>query len=282
MRKTFLPALCYFVLACAAAVIGGGTPALQAQTISTYPITIENYIDSYNSNNNYNMFAGSGSSMKLVVNGSSSGVKSNSVTRGLIQLSSAAVTALSTMPAGSDAQICLDLTQDTGASPYDSAQAVTLYPLTQGFNTNTATWVYSDSTSTTTLWNGGAFESSGVTWNPGPSSGSALQNASKSAPVLCTWDITSLSSDPNLLENGAVLKFNEPVAQADLSSPNTYQTVLFYGGSASASYPFCKQAYVQITTVPEPSTVVLLLAGAGLAAIGFGRRFWAGRRRTCA
>jgi hypothetical protein len=272
---TFLPTLFLGVLAFAAAAVLGGTPA-RAATL-TYAISVENYIDSYNYNNNYNMFAGSGSSMKLVVNGSNSGAKSNTVTRGLIQLPAAATG----IPAAEvvDAAIYLDLTQDTGANPYDTAEGVTLYPLTQTFNPNTATWTYSDSSSTSTAWAGGTYESTGVYWNPGPSSGSALQNASKTAPVLCSWDVTSLWGDPNLLDNGAILKFNEPAATADLSSQTTYQTVLFWGGSASSSYPAVVQGYVVVETVPEPSTVALLLAGASLAAIGFGRRCWAGRRR---
>ena len=71
MRMTFLPTLFFLVLV--AVAVPCGTPAF-AGTF-TYAISVENYIDSYNYNSNYNMFAGSGSSMKLVVNGSNSARK---------------------------------------------------------------------------------------------------------------------------------------------------------------------------------------------------------------
>ena len=241
-----------------------------ADTIVDFPITVENYIDSYNSTTVYNTFAGSGGSMKLVVNGSNTTpAKAYSVTRGLIQLPTAATS----IPAADviDATIYLDLTQDTGANPYDSAEAVNLYPLTQSFNPTTATW------NTT---GGGVFESTGVAWNPGPSSSGALQDASKANPVLCSWDVTSLWSDSNLLTNGAIFKYNEPAAEADLPpGSNPYMTVTLWGGSPSSTYPLCQQAYVAIDVAPEPSTLALLAAGAILAAIGYGWRRTARRER---
>jgi hypothetical protein len=87
---------------------------------------------------------------------------------------------------------------------------------------------------------------------------------------LCSWDVTSLWGDPNLLNNGALLKFNESAVQPSVN-PNSWITVEFAGSRAY-------QGYVQITTVPEPSAAALLLAGASLAAIGFGGWHRPGRR----
>ena len=235
---------------------------LCASTITDYPITVENYIDQGNPNSNYQ------SLMSLNVNGSNDGKYSNTVTRALIQLPTAALTALSSTPAAdvTDATVNLDLTAQTGlTNPTSPAQGISLYPLTQGFNTTTVTWNNSG---------GGAFESTGPFWSPG----SGALSPSKTSPVLCSWDITSLLSDSNLLSNGAILMFDESLAQT-IVPPTSFFMVKFWGGSPSPSYPACQQGYVEITTVPEPSTMALLAAGASLAAIGFGRR-WTARRRV--
>ena len=247
MRKTSLPWLC-----CLAALSGNawfvcGTPAVRADDIKDF-ITVGDYIDSGSPTSHFN------SKFKLVVNSGAN----TTVTRGLFQLPAAAAD----IPASDvvDAKIWLDLTWDNETNPY--ARGAMLYPLEQSFDGNTVTWNTSSGTgSGATAWTtgGGLYDSAdGIAWNP-PVGIPSSQNTN----MWVSFDVTSLWNNPNLFANGALLMFDQSEAQ-----PSSGFITKQFSNATSGAY----QPYLEITTVPEPSSIALVLAGAGLLAVRFGRR----------
>ena len=157
-----------------------------------------------------------------------------------------------------DALVTFDV---ASASHYSASYPVMLYPLTEAYNVATATW----NTNGATSWTGGAFDTGGGV--AGTFSGPAQT---------FTWDLSSLLANPtyaaDLQNYGAILMESNDNGTTLPSGP--------YEGAAFRSSRYGSNApYVAVTTVPEPSTVALLLAGAGVAAVSFGRRYRADRRQ---
>jgi hypothetical protein len=249
MRKTYLPRLCFMTLVLVAGWVVSSTPAVRAG-VSDYPITVGEYIDSGATTKVDT------SKIKLVVNSGAN----NTLTRGLIQLP-----ALPNIPASQivSAKILLDLTYDSMTNP--SSRGVNLFPLTQSFSAGAASWAQSNTT-TSTAWSpamvagpaggpSGAYDSTnGVLWNPMASIPSPFYG-----DVWCSWDITNLWGNSNLLNNGAVLMFDQNEAQAPTS--DNHYTIQF--GTVGK---------VEVVTTPEPETWMLLLSGGSAAALAFRRR----------
>jgi hypothetical protein len=223
---------------CVGAWFVSSPPVVRAADID-YPITVGQYIDSGSPTTAFT------SKIKLVVNNPTNGT----LTRGLIQLPP--------MPdlTGSqvtDVKLWLDLTWDNETNPY--ARGITLFPLTESFNAGTATWNNSANTSGTP---GGVYDSTeGIPWNPPVGIPS-----STNTNVWCSWDLTSLRNNPNLFANGAILEFD----QSEALPATGFLTKQF---ANSGSY----QPYIEVTSVPEPSSCALFFAGAGLLTVGFARR----------
>ena len=200
----------------------------EAETITKYPIAVGEYIDSGSPNNHF------ASNIKLVVNKPSNGT----LTRGLVQMPN-----LPDVPASHvlDAKLWLNLTWDNESDPY--SRGIVLYPLTQAFNASTATWNKSDAS---TFWPtpGGVYDATkGIVWDP-PEGIPTSTNTN----IWCSWDITSLWGDADLFRYGAILMFDQSEAK-----PSTgFITKQF---SNSGAY----QPYIEVASVPEPSTIALLL-----------------------
>ena len=128
---------------------------------------------------------------------------------------------------------------------------VRLHPLTQGFVEGTgkgaatgdgATWLSYDGTN---LWNtaGGDYDALVGVDAVKPSEGFGW----------FTWDITALWNDPNLRSFGGILKMSD---ESDPGYPNQPRAPL--SSSESTQYP---HPYVEVTSVPEPCSGILFLAG---------------------
>ena len=243
MRKTCLPLMCCAVVCFNAWFFYGATP-VRADDL-TYPVTVGEYMDSGSPTTHFN------SKIKLVINNPTNGT----LTRGLIEMPS-----MPNIPTSevTDAKLWVDLTWDNETNPY--ARNVMLYPLTQGFDPNTVTW---DNSSLSTTWTtpGSTFDTAdGVTWSP-----PAGIPSSTNTNVWCSFDITSLWNNSDLFNNGAILTFD----QSEAAPSSGFITKQF---ANSGAY----EPYIEVTTtlspVPEPSSPALLLAGSGLAAMGWVRR----------
>ena len=269
MRKTFLPPLCCLVLACVGAVVVCGTPALLADDTNSYPITCDTYIDSQQPTFNWGLYT----SAKVVVNGQTG---SQSLTRVLFTLPDEALT----ISPGSvkSAKVRFYPTGDL----FYATRNVELRPLTQGFSEGTGSTKNGSATGNGATWytsNGstGWDSPDSFTWpspTPIPSGGGTYDHAESDPPLgtiasgWYTWDITSLWANSNLRSFGAMLKMSD---ESDPGNPNMPRVTFASSDYSTASL----RPVVEITTVPEPSTCAMLVAGACLFATGFSRRWTA-------
>ena len=91
------------------------------------------------------------------------------------------------------------------------------------------------------------------------------------------FDVTSLWSDPDFLTNGVVMMFANEIVPADPNNANTHEWLTENWANQNYS-PSSYMPYIVVTTVPEPSTLVMTLAGAVLLTTVVGRR-WVWQRR---
>jgi hypothetical protein len=253
MSKHRLSLWCGLVFALAVAG-PGELRRLQADDLK-FPVAVGEYIDSGAVNSVYT------NRIKLTVNSGAN----TSVTRGLIQLPT--MPALPTTSVVS-ARLWLDLTWDNEANPY--ARGATLYPLLQNFHAYAASWIKSD-TSLSTLWTspGGTYDASKpIPWTPG-----AGIPSSTNTNIWCSWDLTSLWSNPDLFNNGAVIMFDQNEAQP-ASGFYTKQ----FSNATSGMY----QGYVEVVTTPEPTAWALLSMTAACAGVVAHRRHRRRRSRRIA
>ncbi|HTS16145.1 MAG TPA: PEP-CTERM sorting domain-containing protein [Verrucomicrobiae bacterium] len=245
----------FAIIACALAACAAGAIA-SAQSIYTYPITIDTYIDSGNPTSNFGAY------------GYAKVVDSNKP---------------STSP--SECHTLFDLPANLFAcAPGDIVSAsvsfyvwsdstgnynVSLAPLTRAFGAGTgasskgtspangATWLTSDGTNS---WAtpGGDYDSAnaivGVKGPLGP-------NPADPSGRFITWDITSLLANPTtaaeLQDDGAMLTI-------DLGEPLPPANQQYYASFTSADSTSYQAPYlpsVELTVVPEPSSLALLVIG---------------------
>jgi len=263
------------MLACVGAVVLCGTPAARAQT-QTYALPATTYIDQGYPADNF----GAKTQMEIVADGPG-GSHGLTVGRSLVAIPSF------TTPVGDVIQsVQLELyctaymSQDTSAS-YSAA----LYPLMQSFNQGSSnkspdpvgsSW---NCVTGTTPWSssstvGGNYDSS---WTTGPTL--ALAPSSWTS-----FNLTSLWTNPSLATQLQELQAYGAEMLLSPESPSSMPASSYaeyeFAGNAWTP-PSTYQPYLAVTfaAAPEPSTLALLAAGASLAAIGFGRRRRARRRR---
>jgi hypothetical protein len=296
MREMFLPPLRCFVLAwqthkrffsargarvarwaLATVALIGLTSTARAQAPEDINLSSVTYIDQDNPTSNF----GGKTQTKLVVNGLNH--YGGTYVRGLLALPSI------TVPAGEQIQsVSLDLwcTQYSPPSGGSTTFSTVLYPLTRGFVQGTGT-------------TSGVTNTSGATWNtydgtdawttPGgdyDSSTPVMASATPAASSWTTFNLTNLWTNPSLvleqqeLQNYGALITVSPENYNLVSPSNSFITEEFASDVWVNSPPTPSlNPYIAVTfsAVPEPSTVALLAAGVGLAAIGFGRR-WTARK----
>jgi autotransporter-associated beta strand protein len=198
------------------------------------PIVSDTRIDSRYDDDNY----GGDTEIKLVKNAGPP-YGDASMVRGLIGLPALPDLSATTIVS---AKIWLCLTYDYEANPY--ARGVTLYPLTQSFDPNAASW--NDSTGST-AWSspGGSYDASNsVPWTPATDiqgSTSGYNNGH----WWCSWDVTSLWNNSNLRNNGALLMLDPETPPA-----TGWITKVFasseYGDSDSGTDVY--RPYLELTT----------------------------------
>jgi hypothetical protein len=234
----------YCIIACILAVQTAGSAALADNTY-TYQISTDTYLDSASPTKNYGL---SGSD-KVVIN-------STSACRTLFDLP----TDLWSYSPGDivSASVSFYVWQDNTAS-YN----VSLFPLTRAFVVGTgtgttpadgATWnTYDGTTSWTTA--GGDFDSANYVVGI---KGSIGVKPGETSSRFFTWDITSLLTNSTALtelqDYGAMLRIDETI-------PPSGQRFASYTSANNTNYPTSYLPSVELTVVPEPSSLVLVMAG---------------------
>jgi hypothetical protein len=281
MRKRIVPYAGAVLLATVAAV-DWCAPPVRADVL-TYPITSATFIDSRNNTTNY---LTAKNYVKMVANALGTGSNDGSVTRGLFSLPAD----LQSIPAADvvSAQIYffdnwLQPPTYGNSSGVSYTTNVVLHPLTQSFSASSVTW---NSPATGSTWNTswGPVASAGNLTGPFESSVTATASyydAPGGNPVTpsgwdwACFDVTSLWSDSNLLDNGAVVMLSNEIVPLDPSRGTNYQSYheWFTEELSNQSWtPADQTPYIVITTVPEPSALALGLSGAAAGLALFRRR----------
>ena len=190
--------------------------------VATIPIVQDTRIDSYDTTTNY----GGESSVKIIKNSVSH--SGGSMVRGLIALPHLPDIAVDDV---CSAKIWLCETRYSGPSdegPY--TRGITLYPLTQAFDQNTATWQNC---------NGGQYDSSHpVRWSPAPGIVGGVD-----WQWWCSWDIRPLWDNNNLRNNGALL-----VLDPETPPSTSYITKAF----AASDHPVAEyHPFVEVVTLDQ-------------------------------
>jgi hypothetical protein len=280
MLKGFNSLPCVFAVLAAVPVLYR-TPAAPAEEIQEN-ITSTTYIDSRNTTSNM-----SAAKIKLVANALGTGSNDGSITRALIGVPAD----LAGIPAAEvkSARIYFynyGITSPTYSEPNPPAFTmpdVVLYPLTEAFSYASATWNSSASgTSWSTPW-ATPYSSGGVS---GPFDTSVHADAVGVAgglPTANSWsyfDVTSLWGNSNFLANGAVMMFANEVVPADPNSPSTHKWLTENWANQNWIAPSGGTPYLAITTVPEPSMLVMAtVAGLGICGCRYRRRLRAKERK---
>ena len=156
--------------------------------VTDIPISQATYIDSlYTTQNFFDQ------NLKLVQNAASH--DAGTMTCGLIALPQ-----LPNIPAADVYSVNIWMCQTYCYTPYESPyyRGVLLYPLTQNYDLTTVTWQ---------SCNGGQYDSSNpVPWNPASGMASGFDGY-----WWCSWNITSLINNSNLLNNGAILMMDPAI-----------------------------------------------------------------------
>lgn len=250
----------YCIIAALLAVLAAASTAL-AQTTNSYSITQDTYIDSRSATLNYG------------TSGSDKVVDSTTPCNTLFQLPA---NLFSYSPGTIQSAIVSFYAFGPALQP--GANTVYLYPLTQGFVPGTgskngtpgagATWNTYDGT---TPWTtpGGDYDAedpvADITAASIVYNGSVVQVQPGDAPngaTFFTFDITSLLSNPTtdteLQDNGAILIIGSG------ASPQSYVTFVSADTTAANNTP-AYRPLLDVTVVPEPSSLILVLVGlAGL------------------
>jgi hypothetical protein len=234
-------------------ILTAGVVAMLAATavragVVTYNITGDTYVDSATANTGKNY--GASSSLRVLVNGSDS-----SLCHGLIQMPSDMLS----IPAGDVTNVTLYMSINQNHltdSPVSLPKTVRLFPLTAGFIAGTGTsggTAPSDGGDTWTSTAGGSYGQADYV--------DAASNTVSSGGWF-SWDITGLWNNPtlrnDLLNFGAMLTLdNESTAGIGTNMPRA----VFYTSESAGGHP-----YFSVTTVPEPASLAMLLAGGWLVA----------------
>ncbi len=245
VRSSRVP--CVWILFAVAAIMLA-TTAAQAQTSTPYNISGDICIDSFSPGTNYDNTTSEGKKDQAFVDGPGSPTP----VRTVFQLPSQVF--------GSNVTDAVATFVVSSAMYYNSSDPVMLYPLSEAYTPSAATWNTSDGV---TGWAGGVYDTG---------NGAAVTGTYNAGASTYTFDLASLLGNPTfkseLQQYGAILmEINDygPSGAAPAGDDGIAYRSSRYVGSGTAPY-------VQVTTVPEPSTVMLLLAGAGLAAAAFVRR----------
>ena len=164
------------------------------------------------------------------------------------------------------------------------------YPMTQSFVqgsctssnqtlTPGATWLTYDGTHPwATPGGGGDFDQSvSIPMNALPATG-----AWDYFDLTSIWNNPAYATQKQEMQNYGVELTVSPEDPTQVLPSTSYVTESFRNDNATPPpTPIVPCLAVTFAPVPEPSTLALLVAGAGLAAIGFGRRCRAGRRGRC-
>ncbi len=241
----------YYIIACMLAA--------QAALADTYQISTDTYIDSANPTKNYGL---SGSD-KVVVN-------SSSVCRTLFDLPA-------TLWSHSPSDIVSATVSFYVWADNTATYNVSLCPLTTGFTAGTgassgttpangATWLTYDGIN---LWTtaGGDFDSANSVVG---TKGSLGINPGDPNGRFFTFDITSLLTNPTteaeLQDYGAMLSID--VGQAPPATGQRYDS---FTSANSTTYTTPYLPSLEVTLVPEPTSLILVLVGLG-AITGFRKR----------
>ena len=254
----------YCIIACIAAAQAAGVAAW-AQTTYSYQITQDTYIDSGNSTLNY----GTGSTLKVV--------DSTTPCNTLFELPASLFSSYS--PSSIQSAIVSFYAFQTNGHLLAGYNNITLYPLTQAFVEGTggkngaagagATWLTYDGINS---WAspGGDYDAqnsvadilaSSVVYN-----GTNVFVQPGDAPngaVFVTFNITPLLNNPTadaeLQDNGALLTLG---SGANPQSYVTFPSANTTGASDSAPY----RPLLDVTVVPEPSSLLLVVLGTAATA----------------
>lgn len=261
----------YFIIAAIVAAQAAGAAAWAQSTTYSYPITADTYIDSKNSTLNFG------------TSGSDKVVDSTTPCNTLFQLPSSL---WSYSPVTIQSAVVSFYAFQTNGDLLAGENAISLHPLTQTFVAGTgtkngtagagATWLTYDGTTPWATPGGDYDAANSVADITTPSivyNGSSVGVQSGDAPngaTFFTFDITSLLNNPTtdteLQDNGAILILGSG------DNPQSYVTFVSADTTSSSDTP-AYRPLLDVTVVPEPSSLILALTGlAGLACLRIRRR----------
>jgi hypothetical protein len=238
----------YFIIAAIVAVQAAGSAA-SADNTYTYQIGTDTYLDSSVPTENFGL---SGSD-KVVIN-------STSACRTLFDLPT---NLWSYTPSAIESAVVSFYVWSDSTATYN----VSLFPLTRAFGEGTwngkgtpptqangATWNTYDGTNSWTMA-GGDFDSANSVVGI---KGTLGVNPNDSNGRFFTWDITSLltnsTTEAELQDFGAMLRIDETI-------PPSGQRFASFTSANSSSYTAPYLPSVELTVVPEPSSLVLVVVG---------------------
>ena len=221
------------------------TTLTHAQVLQTYAIDVDGQIDGLYPQNNYGVDV----SAKVVVNGSAG---QESLARVLFEMPDEIWSIPSTDIVAAKVRFYVwkDQTIDRN---------VRLHPLTRGFLEGTgddyesgdgATWQTYDGTNAWT--NPGGDYDTGLFVD-------AVVDVEGEVAKWFTWDITSLWENTDLRSFGATLRMDNESYQGAEGMPRAPFT--------SSDGALDGRPYVEVTCVPEPAAIVMLIVGLGLAGL---------------
>ena len=208
-------------------------PAAAANIVTDYPITVDTYMDGQSPTYNFGVSA----SLKAVVNGND-----GSKCHALIQMPD--LTAVN--PAD---VVSVVLRAKQSGSNTTGALTIRFQPLTHGFVEGTGSNTASGDGAT---W--GTYDGTRAWTTSGGDYTTAVYADPTESSTWWTWDITSFWNNSSLVANGGILILND---ESDPGVGNMPRCVFYSSDGTTGSTP-----YIEVTTVPEPASLVTLGLGA--------------------
>jgi hypothetical protein len=242
-----------FALACMA----GAARSTAAANVMNYYVTEDTYVDARYTTRNFGVYGGT----KVFINKAAAGQSvPGEPARALIDLPDTLVSALGSTLADNLVSVKLWVCNYGSQSP--GTRAFELHPLTRSFVEGTENGTTHGTGATWNTYNGVD------SWTTAGGDYDATHHIDVYRQQDLAWyafDITSMLNDPadpngtryNLLSHGLLLKIDE-------SNPNGTWGHNF--ASSDNDDPACR-SYFEVTTVPEPATIVMLASGLGAAAL---------------